>query len=85
LLEKIAENDEKLMEKYFAEGALSPDEVRSGLKNALRQRNVLPVLVSDALANRGVQQLLDFLVAFAPAPVDVPPATAKNGNPVKAV
>jgi elongation factor G len=84
LLEKIAENDEKLMEKYFAAGALSPEEVRAGLKNAVLLRNVMPVLVSDALANRGVQQLLDFVVAFAPSPTDVPPLLAQNGTPVKA-
>ena len=84
LLEKIAENDEKLMEKYFAEGALSAEEIRAGLKNALRQRNAFPVLVSDALANRGAEQLLDFVVAFAPLPEDAPPVTAKNGTLLKA-
>jgi elongation factor G len=84
LLEKIAENDEKLMEKYFAAGALSPEELRAGLKNALLQRNILPVLVSDALANQGVKQLLEFIVAFAPSPTEAPPALDKSGSPVPA-
>ncbi len=84
LLEKIAENDEKLMDKYFSAGALSPEEVRAGLKNALLQRNVFPVLISDALSNRGIQQLLDFIVAYTPAPTEVAPAVDRNGSPLKA-
>ncbi len=83
LLEKIAENDEKLMEKYFAAGILTPEEICAGLKNALIQRNIFPVLVSDALGNHGVQQLLDFVVAYCPAPIEVPAAVARNGSPVK--
>ncbi len=84
LLEKIAENDEQLMEKYLAEGNLSPAEIRAGLKNAMLQRNAFPVLLGDALANRGVQPLLDFVVSFAPSPLEVPPATDRSGAPVKA-
>jgi elongation factor G len=83
LLEKIAENDEKLMDKYFAEGSLTPEEVRGGLKSALLQRNVFPVLVSDALANRGVQQLLDVIVDYCPTPTEAAPAVAKDGTPLK--
>lgn len=84
LLEKIAENDEKLMEKYLAEGTLATEEVRAGLKSALLQRNALPVLLGDALANRGVAQALDFLVAYAPSPLEAAPAVDRNGAPLKA-
>lgn len=84
LLEKIAENDEKLMEKYFTAGNLTHEEICQGLKNALLQRNIFPVLVSDALSNRGVQQLLDFIVTFCPAPSDFAPLVAKNGTALKA-
>jgi elongation factor G len=84
LLEKIAENDEKLMEKYFTAGNLTHEEILLGLKNALLQRNIFPVLVSDALSNRGVQQLLDFIVNFCPAPNDFAPLAAKNGTTLKA-
>jgi len=83
LLEKIAENDEKLMEKYFAEGSLTTDEIRAGLKDAMVQRNVFPVLISDALSNRGVNQLLDFIITFCPAPTEVAAATDKSGSVVK--
>ncbi|MCX6558077.1 MAG: GTP-binding protein, partial [Candidatus Aminicenantes bacterium] len=84
LLEKIAENDEKLMDKYFASGSLTVEEIQQGLKSALLLRNIFPVLVCDALANRGVQQLLDFIVAFSPAPSDFAPTAAKNGTALKA-
>jgi elongation factor G len=84
LLEKIAENDEKLMEKYFTSGNLTHEEICQGLKNALLQRNIFPVLVSDALSNRGVQQLLDFIVTFCPAPNDFAPLVTKNGVALKA-
>lgn len=84
LLEKIAENDEKLMEKYFTAGNLTHEEICQGLKNAFLQRNIFPVLVSDALSNRGVQQLLDFIVTFCPAPSDFAPLVAKNGTALKA-
>ena len=84
LLEKIAENDEKLMDKYFSAGQPDRRGDPSGLKNALLQRNIFPVLAADALSNHGVQQLQDFIVAFCPAPTEVPPALAKNGNAVKA-
>ena len=84
LLEKIAENDEKLMEKYLAGGALAPEEVRAGLKNAMAQRSAFPVLVSDALANRGAQQLLDFIVANCPAPTEAAPTATRNGTLLKA-
>lgn len=83
LLEKIAENDEKLMDKYFSEGNLTAEEIRLGLKSALLQRNVFPVLAADALSNHGVQQLLDFIIAFCPAPTEVAPVLAKNGSAVK--
>jgi elongation factor G len=84
LLEKIAENDEKLMDKYFTAGNLTAEEICQGLKNAVLQRNIFPVLVSDAVSNRGVQQLLDFIVTFCPAPSDFAPLLAKNGTVIKA-
>lgn len=84
LLEKVAENDEKLMEKYLAEGNLTAEEVRAGLRSAVLQRNAFPVLACDALANRGVQQLLDFTVAYLPAPGEAAPAVTVGGAGLKA-
>ncbi len=84
LLEKIAENDEALMEKYFTSGNLSSEDIRLGLKNAVLQRYIFPVLVSDAASNRGVEQVLDFIVNYCPAPIDAASVVAKNGTELKA-
>lgn len=70
LIEKIAEGDEKLMEKYFEQGDLSVEEIVSGLKAGIRQRAILPVLVTDAYANIGVQQVIDFIIAYCPSPLE---------------
>jgi elongation factor G len=84
LLEKIAENDEALMDKYLNAGSLTVEEIRLGLKHALRQRNIFPVLVSDAVSNRGAQQLLDFIVAFCPAPTEVAATATQSGTALNA-
>lgn len=75
LEEKVAENDEALLEKYFATNSLSEDEVRSGLRSATVKNEIIPVLVGSALKNKGIQLLLDAIVDFLPNPLDVPPVT----------
>lgn len=71
LLEKIAENDEKLMDKYLESGDLAAADIEIGMKNALRSRQIFPVLVADALSNKGVPQILDFLLTYCPSPLEV--------------
>lgn len=71
LVEKIAENDEKLMEKYFEQGDLSAEEMTGGLKAGILNRNIFPVLVTDAVANLGVNHLVDFVNRYAPSPLDI--------------
>ncbi|MCK4836108.1 MAG: elongation factor G [Candidatus Aminicenantes bacterium] len=70
LIEKIAENDEKLMEKYFDEGDLSAGEVASGLKKGILSGDIYPVLLTDACANIGVTHLVDFIIKYTPSLVD---------------
>jgi len=70
LIEKIAENDEKLMEKYFDKGDLSTDEITSGLRAGILNRDIFPVLLTDALANIGVNHLIDFIIKYTPSPLD---------------
>ena len=67
----IAENDEKLMEKYFDEGDLSPEEITQGLKMGILNRDIFPVLITDANSNIGVDKLLDFIVAYTPSIADM--------------
>jgi elongation factor G len=70
LVEMIAENDEKLMEKYLEAGALSPEEVEAGLKKAVFERQLFPVFAGSALANIGAQPLVRGLIGLLPSPVE---------------
>lgn len=67
LIEKIAENDEQLMEKYFDEGDLGEEDITTGLKAGILNRDIFPVLVTDAYANIGVRHLTDFIVKYTPS------------------
>ena len=69
LTEMVAENDEQLMEKYFENGDLSPEELTSGFKKSVAQRQLFPVFVTSALANIGIQPVLDGVVNFLPDPL----------------
>lgn len=71
LIEKIAENDEKLMEKYFEEGDLTTEELASGLKASLKSQDIFPVLVTDAETNIGVNHLIDFIIKYSPSIIDI--------------
>lgn len=73
LVESIAENDDVLMNKYLEEGeeALSVEELRIGLHNAVAALQVIPVLCGSAFKNKGVQKLLDAVVDYLPNPLEV--------------
>lgn len=71
LIEKIAEADETLMEKYLDEGALSAEEIIIGLKKGIINRDIFPVLAADAVANIGVAQMLDFVIKYTPSILDL--------------
>jgi elongation factor G len=71
LLELIAETDENLLNTYLEHGGLSEAEVRAGLRNGIRERKVFPLLCVSATLNVGVSSLMDFIVDYCPAPVDV--------------
>jgi len=70
LTEMIAENDEQLMEKYFEQGELSPEELSSGLSKSIAGRQFFPVFITSALMNIGAQQIMDKIVDFIPSPLD---------------
>jgi elongation factor G len=73
LVEKCAEQDEEMMEKYFAEGDLSEDEIWKILRKATCAREVVPVYCGSAFKNKGVQRLLDGVINILPAPNEIPP------------
>ncbi|MBP7705673.1 MAG: elongation factor G [Candidatus Aminicenantes bacterium] len=70
LLEMVAESDEKLMEKYFETGALTPEEFRAGLKKSILNRQIYPVFAASGVANIGAQTFLDGVLAYLPSPVE---------------
>ena len=72
LVEKIAETDESLLDKFFDKGVLSDQEIVDGLKIGFRQRKIFPVVCCAASHNIGIASVMDFIVDYAPAPADMP-------------
>jgi elongation factor G len=73
MIETIVENDEFLLEKYLMEEEVTNEELIAGLRAATVSGRVQPVLCGSALKNKGVQLLLDAVVAYLPSPLDIPP------------
>jgi len=73
LVEKCAEQDDALLEKFLESGDLSKDEILSIIRKATIARRVIPVYCGSAFKNKGIQRLLDGIVYFLPAPADLPP------------
>src|SRR5213594_4795521 len=72
LIEMVAENDEKLMEKFFEAGTLTDAELTAGLRTATLNAKIFPLLCTSAMLNVGVPQLLDAIVSYLPSPADRP-------------
>ncbi len=73
LIETVAEHDDQLMEKYVAEQPISIEELKAAIRRATIALLITPVLCGASFRNKGVQQLLDAVVDYLPAPTDVPP------------
>ncbi len=71
MLESIVETDDELMEKFFAGEELSIEELMNAIRKGCIQTKITPVLCGSAYKNKGVQKLLDAVVAFLPAPTDI--------------
>lgn len=74
LIESIAETDESLMEKFFADEELTEAELYGALKKAVAAGDVVPVFCGSATKNIGIHNLLDGIVNLLPSPADRPPA-----------
>jgi elongation factor G len=72
LVEAVAESDDALMEKYLEGEELTEDEIRSGLRKGTIAGTIVPMLCGSAFKNKGVQPLLDAVIDYLPAPIDVP-------------
>ena len=76
MIEKIAEMDDALMEKFFDGQELSIDELKAALRKGTILNKIVPVFAGTALKNKGVQPMLDAVVDYLPSPLDIPPAKA---------
>jgi len=72
LLEAVAETDETLLEKYLADESLDEDEIRSAIRQATINNEMVPMFCGSAFKNKGVQLLLNAVVDYLPAPTQVP-------------
>lgn len=71
LVEVVAEQDDVLLERYLSGDEITADELRTGLRSATLGLRITPVFCGSSFKNKGVQQLLDAVVAFLPSPTDV--------------
>ncbi len=72
LLEAVVEHDDAILHKYLEGHKLSVEEINIVLRKATIAGHVVPVIAGAAFKNKGVQQLLDAVVDYLPAPIDVP-------------
>ena len=79
LLEAVAEQDDAVMEKYLDGKELTREEIIATIRKATVANKFVPVTCGSSYKNKGVQKLLDAIVAFMPAPTDV--AAIKGTNP----
>ncbi|KCV63258.1 elongation factor G [Bordetella bronchiseptica] len=72
MVEKAAEANEALLEKYLSGQPLSEDEIKSGLRARTVANEIVPMLCGSAFKNKGVQAMLDAVIDYLPSPADVP-------------
>ena len=72
LVEKVAETDDILMNKYLEEEPITTGEIRAALRRATISNALVPVLCGSALRNKGIQAMMDAICYYLPSPVDVP-------------
>jgi elongation factor G len=97
LIEKLAEQNDYLMEKFIDGHEITEEEIRQNLRETTLQLKGIPVLCGSAFRNKGVQPLLDAIIDYLPSPLDVPPVkgvdlrgeeltfSANNGHPLSAL
>ena len=97
LIERLAEWNEPLMEKFIEGTEISEPEIRQAIREATLKLKVTPVLCGASFKNKGVQPLLDAIIDYLPSPLDLPPVkgidlrgeekafSANNGHPLSAL
>jgi elongation factor G len=85
LMESVAETDEELLEIFLESGELNEAQLRKGIRVGVLKHGLVPMLCGSAFKNKGVQLLLDAVVDYLPAPVDVPPIQGVLADGTEAV
>jgi elongation factor G len=80
MVEAAAEATEELMNKYLEEGDLSEADIMSGLRQRTIAFEIVPMVCGSAFKNKGVQAMLDKVIELMPAPTDIPPTKAEDGD-----
>ncbi len=79
LIEEVASTDDALMEKFFEDpDSITPDELIAAIRTATINMTLVPMMCGSSFHNKGVQKLLDYIMAFLPSPVDVPAIEGVN-------
>lgn len=78
LIEKIAETDDKLLEKYLGGEEPTVEELKTALRAAVIAYKLVPIYAGSSLRNKGVQPLLDAVIDYLPSPVDLKEVTGTN-------
>jgi len=80
LVEKLAEEDDRIMEAYLGDHEVTNQDLKQALRRVTLGNKAVPILCGSALKNKGVRLLLDAVVEYLPAPTDVPPVVAVGVN-----
>ena len=79
LIEEVAATDDALMEKFFEDpDSITPDELIAAIRTATMNMTLVPMMCGSSFHNKGVQKLLDYVMAFLPSPLDVPAVEGIN-------
>lgn len=73
MIEELSSHDDALMEKYLGGEELTIDEIRAAIRQSTIDIKICPVICGSAFKNKGVQNLLDAVIDYMPAPTDIPP------------
>ena len=78
LIEFVAESDDTLLEKFFEQGNLSEEEMRSGIHDAIQNQSFIPLFCTSAGINIGVTRLMEFISKYGSSPIDRGKVIAKS-------
>lgn len=79
LVEAVAVTDDSLLERYFEDPeSITPEEIIAVIRKSTLEMSIVPVMCGSAFKNKGVQRLLDAIIAFLPSPLDVGPVKGLN-------